>query len=59
MVRNKWFFLVPFIIVFAVFGVIGIAHLFAPSWIGEKAVSAGYLQKTVAVSYTHLTLPTN
>jgi len=49
MVRNKWFFLVPFIIVFAVFGVIGMAHIFAPSWIGEKAVRAGYLQKTVGL----------
>ena len=49
MVRNKWFFLVPFVIVFAVFGVIGMAHLIAPSWIGEKAVSVGYLQKTVGL----------
>jgi len=49
MVRNKWFWLVPFIIVFAVFGVIGMAHIFAPSWIGEKAVRAGYLQKTVGL----------
>ena len=48
MVRNKWFFLVPFIILFIVFGIIGLAHVFAPSWIGEKLATAGYMRKTTA-----------
>jgi hypothetical protein len=47
--KNKWFLLVPVIIVVVVLAIIGFAHLVHPQWVGEQLGNAGYVQKSVGL----------
>jgi hypothetical protein len=43
--NNKIFLLVPVLVVIILLAIIGLGHLFHPSWVGEQSGSAGYWQK--------------
>jgi hypothetical protein len=43
--NNKIFLLVPVIVVIILLAIIGLGHLFHPSWVGEQSGNAGYWQK--------------
>jgi hypothetical protein len=47
--NNKYFLLVPFIVVIILLAIIGAVHLIHPQWIGEQAGTAGYFQKAVGL----------
>jgi len=49
MKSNKYFWLVPAIVVVIVLAIIGAAHLFNPPSVGEQASNAGYIRKTIGL----------
>ena len=49
MKSNKYFWLVPMIVVIIVLSVIGAAHLLNPPSVGEQSSNSGYLRKTIGL----------
>jgi hypothetical protein len=49
MKNNKYFLLVPVIVIIILLAIIGAVHLIQPQWIGEQPGTAGYFQKAVGL----------